>query len=95
MAVGVPVAARVSSPALRDLAAASLILPIERGPSGIGTAIARLAGDEALASSLREAGLAFAARHTRAAEAHRLVTALAAWFPDLPWVDAPGETAAG
>jgi glycosyltransferase involved in cell wall biosynthesis len=93
MAVGVPVLARLSSDPLRSLAAAGLIRPVSGTAEGIEAAIVDLARNPDQAAVLRASGLTFAWRHTRAAEARRLIATLRYRFPDLPWGSPPGEIA--
>ncbi len=84
MAVGLPV---VATPAgsLRELAAAGLIQPTGSSPDAVAAAVRALAGNVTRARRLRTAGAAFAAQHTRLAEAERLVAQLRVRFPGLPW----------
>jgi glycosyltransferase involved in cell wall biosynthesis len=84
MAAGLPVLARPAG-SLRALADGGLIAPLEGGPDDIAAAIERLIVDPAQAQALRRAGSAFAADHTGAAEAARLVARWQARYPDLPW----------
>ena len=85
--------ARLSSKPLRSLADAGLIRPMSGTAAGIEAAIVSLANDPEQAARLRASGLAFARRHTRAAEAARLVDILRSRFPDLPWARPPGKIA--
>jgi len=86
MAVGLPV---VATPAgsLGGLAAAGLIQPTGSRPDAVAAAVRALAGDARAALRLRTSGTAFAARHTRRAEAGRLVERWRDGFPSLPWTD--------
>lgn len=84
-AVGLPV---VASPvgALRELADRGLIVPVAPGDAAaLASAVTGLLADRPGFDALRAAGLAFAADHTRAAEARRLVARLQALYPSLPW----------
>ncbi len=84
-AVGLPI---LASPvgALAELASADLLVPVAPGDaSALARAILALAGDPTRLERLRGAGLRFAAAHTRAAEAERLVGRLEALYPWLPW----------
>ncbi|HET7677765.1 MAG TPA: glycosyltransferase [Candidatus Limnocylindrales bacterium] len=87
MAVGVPVVAAPSGE-LGELAAAGIIEPL---PAVDGAAVARavrsLHEHPEKAVQLRADGAAFAARHTRAAEAARLVELWRERYPGLPWLD--------
>lgn len=84
MAVGLPV---VATPAgsLRELAAAGLIQPTGSSPDAVAAAVRALARDVTTAMRLRTGGPAFAAEHTRLAEAARLVGQWRDRFPRLPW----------
>ena len=86
MAVGTPVVARPAG-FLADIARARLLVPIRtRVPADPTTAaVMGLLRDPAATQALRERAVAFAAAHTRPAEAARLVARLEVWFPDLPW----------
>ena len=88
MAVGLPV---IATPAgsLGELARAGLIAPTSPSAAGIESAVRALITDGATATRLQDAGLTFAAGHTRTAEARRLVRRWRDWFPTLPWPDAP------
>lgn len=85
-AVGLPVVATRAG-ALAELADANLIDPIERpNAASIRAALAGLRGrDPADVVAQRRRGHAFAADHTRPAEAARLVGHWRRWWPDLPW----------
>ena len=90
-AVGLPVVATRAG-ALAELADARLIEPIARAERG---AIHRGLGPSARSRPMatvvaRRGGAAhaFAAAHTRPAEAARLVEHWRRWWPDLPWDDA-------
>ncbi len=85
MAVGLPVVARPVG-TLAELAAAGLIVPIRtKAPSELADAVKRPFDGRVDPQALRASGTAFARRHTRSAEAARLVDRLRGWFPDLPW----------
>lgn len=85
MAVGLPVVATPSGQLL-PLAAGGLVEAVGADdPRAIATAIERLVGSAATGSRLRTAGRAFAAAHTRPAEAARLAARWQSWWPDLPW----------
>jgi glycosyltransferase involved in cell wall biosynthesis len=84
-AVGLPV---LASPvgALSELAASGILVPVPPSdPAVLAAAVRDLAGDTARRSQLRDAGLRFAAEHTRPAEAARLVARLRTDYPSLPW----------
>jgi glycosyltransferase involved in cell wall biosynthesis len=84
-AVGLPI---LASPvgAIRELAEAGLVVPVEPGdPVALASAIRDLVGDTARADRLRADGLRFAADHTRPAEAARFIRRLQAHYPLLPW----------
>lgn len=86
LAVGLPVLATRAG-ALAELVAADLVEPIDASdPVAVAAAWRRLrdAGAEAVAERARR-GHAFAGRHTRPAEAARLVQRWRTWWPDLPW----------
>lgn len=85
MAVGLPV---IASPvgSLEELATAEIIEPVGAGdPAAISAAIHRLAADPRRAVALGAAGTRFVARHTRPAEALRLVEGWRRRFPTLGW----------
>ena len=85
MAVGLPVIARPVG-TLAELAAAGLIVPIHaKVPFELTDAVWRPFDGRVDPQALRASGTAFARRHTRSAEAARLVDRLRSWFPDLPW----------
>ena len=85
MAVGTPVAA-VPAGGLAELAKARLIEPIRRAPAHPATsAVMSLLQDPGATQAMRERAATFAAAHTSAAEAARLVARLERWFPALPW----------
>jgi len=84
MAAGLPVVATPSG-SLGELAASGVIEPIDRRAGQIATGIRRLVADPSRAAALRRAGSAFAAQHTRAAEAERLVSRWRDRWPNLPW----------
>jgi glycosyltransferase involved in cell wall biosynthesis len=84
-AAGLPI---LASPvgALAELAAMGLLVPVAPGdPNALAAAVAALGSDARRAARLRALGLRFAARHTRPAEAERLVGRLRARYPLLPW----------
>jgi glycosyltransferase involved in cell wall biosynthesis len=83
MAVGLPIVA--STPrALRELGAAGLIEAISAGnAAALGAAVQRLTDDPERAANLMQRGSEFAAGHTRAAEASRLVELWRAHFSGL------------
>ena len=84
-AVGLPI---LASPvgALAELAAMGLLVPVDPGDAGgLARSVVALTDDAARAAQLREAGLRFAAGHTRPAEAERLIGRLRALYPSLPW----------
>jgi glycosyltransferase involved in cell wall biosynthesis len=85
-AVGLPVVATRAG-SLAELADAGLIETIERldAASIVAALAALLARDPASVVAQRERGHAFAAAHTRPAEAARLVAHWREWWPDLPW----------
>ena len=85
-AVGLPVVATRAG-GLADLADAGLIDSIVRpDAASIRAALAELRErDPAEVNAQRERGHAFAAAHTRPAEAARLVGHWRRWWPDLPW----------
>jgi glycosyltransferase involved in cell wall biosynthesis len=85
-AVGLPVVATRAG-GLAELADTGLIDPIARpDAASIGAALAGLRErDPAEVISQRARGHAFAAAHTRPAEATRLVGHWRRWWPDLPW----------
>jgi glycosyltransferase involved in cell wall biosynthesis len=84
MAVGLPVLARPSG-ALAQLGPGRVELIPADDPAAIVDAIARFTATPDRATSLRRAGHAFAAAHTRHAEATRLVGRWQARWPELPW----------
>ena len=84
MAVGLPVLATPTG-SLRELAAANLIGSMRPSPGSVARAIRELVARSGRAVELREAGTAFAANHTRTAEARRLVADWRHHFPGLPW----------
>ncbi len=85
MAVGLPVVARPVG-TLAELAGAGLFVPIHtKAPSELADAVQRPFDGRIDPLALRASGTAFAKRHTRSAEAARLVDRLRGWFPDLPW----------
>ena len=90
MAVGAPVAA-VPAGRLAELSTARLIAPIRRARRGpadpTASAVMSILRDPVATQAMRERAAAFAAAHTRPAEAARLVARLERWFPDLPWAD--------
>jgi glycosyltransferase involved in cell wall biosynthesis len=85
MAVGLPVLASPTG-AICELVEARLVESVAAGdPSALATAIRRIADSPDRAQELRSAGAAFAALHTRDAEAAKLVRLWRAVFPALPW----------
>ena len=84
MAVGLPVLARPSG-ALAQLGPGRVELIPADDPAAIVDAVARFTATPDRATSLRRAGHAFAAAHTRHAEATRLVGRWQARWPELPW----------
>jgi glycosyltransferase involved in cell wall biosynthesis len=85
MAVCLPVVARPVG-TLAELAAAGLIVPIRsKAPAEVADAVRRAFDGRVDPQALRASGSAFARRHTRSAEATRLVDRLRGWFPDLAW----------
>jgi hypothetical protein len=85
MAVGLPV---IASPAgtLAELVSEGLFEPVPAGdPAALRAALAGLLARPSRAAELSSAGAAFAAAHTRDAEASRLVRFWRAAFPTLPW----------
>jgi len=85
MAVGLPVVARPSGQ-LAPLAPGGIIEAVRPdGADALATTIGRFVTSPARAASLAAAGSAFAAAHTRPAEAARLVARWRSWWPDLPW----------
>jgi glycosyltransferase involved in cell wall biosynthesis len=90
MAAGLPVVAT-------DVGAVASLVGSGRGrlvpaarPEALTAAIGALADDGAARSTLRAAGLAFAADHTVEAQARRLVAWLRTTFPALRWDGAGG-----
>jgi glycosyltransferase involved in cell wall biosynthesis len=86
LAVGLPVLATHAG-AVTELVDHDLVEPIERPePDAIAAAWRHiLASDPARIADRRRRGLAFAASHTRSAEAARLVDRWRTWWPALPW----------
>lgn len=84
MAVGLPVLATPSG-SLKVLAASGVVEPIDRQAGQVAAGIRRLVAGSARAAELRRAGSAFAAQHTRATEAGRLVSRWRERWPNLPW----------
>jgi glycosyltransferase involved in cell wall biosynthesis len=84
MAVGLPVLAQPAG-SLRDLVDPGLIEAYDGGAGALARAIERLAADRGRAQALRRSGSAFAADHTAAAEAARLVARWRTRFAGLPW----------
>jgi hypothetical protein len=84
MAVGLPVLAMPSG-SLVELAASGAVEPIDRQADQVAAGIRRLVAGPARAAELRRAGSAFAAQHTRATEAGRLVSRWRERWPNLPW----------
>jgi glycosyltransferase involved in cell wall biosynthesis len=84
MAVGLPVLATPTG-SLRELAAADLIMPVGGSPEAVVAAVKGLVAEPSRAGKLRDAGTAFAAKHTRTAEAERLVDLWRDRFSRLPW----------
>jgi len=85
MAIGLPVVAQPAGE-LRDLAAARLLAPIRKTKAHPAThAVLAVVRDPVGTQAMRERASAFAADHTRPAEAARLVARLRAWWPELPW----------
>jgi hypothetical protein len=90
MALGLPVLASPSG-ALAELSAAGIVRAVAPGnPAALEGAIDRLLGDAPAAGALRAGGRAFAAAHTRPAEAQRLVDRWRHRWPGLPWESSPG-----
>jgi glycosyltransferase involved in cell wall biosynthesis len=88
LAVGVPVVATAVG-GLRELLDADLIEPIAtQGGAAVADSLRRLeTAPPDRIRALRAGGHAFAAAHTREAEAARLVGRWATWWPDLAWDD--------
>jgi glycosyltransferase involved in cell wall biosynthesis len=86
MAVGLPVLATPTG-ALRELAAAGLIGSMVSGRDDVVAAVRGLVDDASRVAQMRRAGTAFAAEHTRRAEAGRLLGEWRLRFPGLPWTD--------
>ena len=85
MATGLPVIAAPAG-ALRQLVEAGLAAGVPAGdPEAIAATVRALAGDPRRAVAMGRAGSAFAARHTRQAEAARLVAIWREAYPELPW----------
>lgn len=84
MAVGLPVVARPSG-SLAQLGPGRLERISSDDPAEVADAILRLTTTPDRATSLRAAGRAFAAAHTRQAEATQLVGRWQARWPELPW----------
>jgi glycosyltransferase involved in cell wall biosynthesis len=84
MAVGLPVLARPSG-SLAQSGSDRLERIHADDPAAIADAILGLVASPERAASLRSAGRAFAAAHTRPAEASRLVARWQARWPTLPW----------
>ena len=84
MAVGLPVLARPSG-YLAQLGPGRLELIAADDPAAIADAILRLIATPERATSLRRAGQAFAAAHTRQEEGSRLVGRWQTRWPKLPW----------
>ena len=85
MAVGLPVLATPAG-SLEELAANGVLQVVPPGePVGLAMAIRAVLDDDLEASRLRVAGAAFAAAHTRPAEARRLVDRWRSRWPGLPW----------
>jgi glycosyltransferase involved in cell wall biosynthesis len=85
-AVGLPVLATTAG-SLDELAEADLVERIAAPePDAVLAAWRRLAAaDQSTVDERRRRANAFAARHTRSAEAARLVERWRSWWPDLPW----------
>jgi glycosyltransferase involved in cell wall biosynthesis len=85
-AVGLPVVATRAG-GLGELAEARLIEPIARPDApAIAAALGALrAREPGVVVAQRDLAHAFASRHTRPAEAARLVEHWRRWWPDLPW----------
>ena len=85
-AVGLPVVATRTG-GLGELADADLIEPIARPDApAIAAALGALrAREPSEVVAQRDLAHAFASRHTRPAEAARLVEHWRRWWPDLPW----------
>lgn len=84
MAVGLPVVA-VPAGQLAPLAGAGILEGVSPSAADLAGALRALAGDALRRASLSVAGSGFVARHTRPAEAARLVARWRAAWPDLPW----------
>jgi glycosyltransferase involved in cell wall biosynthesis len=85
MAVGLPVLASPSG-AISELVRARLVEPVQAGDAdALVAAVKSLLDRPDRADELRSAGAAFAALHTRDAEAAKLVRLWQAAFPALPW----------
>jgi glycosyltransferase involved in cell wall biosynthesis len=86
LAAGLPVIATRAG-ALAELADAGLVEPIAQpSPDAISAAWHRLRdADPGDVAERRRRGHAFASRHSRPAEAARLVGRWREWWPDLPW----------
>ncbi len=85
-AIGLPVLATPAG-TLGELIEADLVERIDAPqPDAVLAAWRRLAAtDPSTVDDRRRRAHAFAARHTRSAEAARLVDRWRAWWPDLPW----------
>jgi len=78
MAVGLPVVATPSG-TLSELVAGRRIAAASSDPDGLAATVSALVGRPETARALREGGLAFAADHTRPAEAARFAARIASW----------------
>jgi hypothetical protein len=85
LAIGLPVLATRAG-GLEELVRADLVEPIDAPEAGaIAAAWGRLREAGPTVAQRAHRGHAFAAQHTRPAEAARLVARWRAWWPDLPW----------
>jgi len=84
MAVGLPVIATPSGE-LRSLATSGLIVAAPADAPALSASIGQVVASADDAKALGTRGQAFVAKHTRPAEAARLVARWRAWWPDLPW----------
>ncbi len=84
MAVGLPVVA-VPAGQLAPLARAGIVEGVRPTAADLAGVVRELAGDALRRALLSSAGASFVVRHTRPAEAARLVARWRAAWPDLPW----------